>query len=143
MASGPELIIFWLRSQHTGRRFPTAVFSADTDMATMGWQSLSSTNLPEVVITRCSVEEQSNASLVELRVNGALGRNDFRVVRLLRSVDNNEALKGLPFQEFRSEYRPPSLYYKDILAGEGEAVCEERVSTKDFISEGGRILTLE
>jgi len=34
-------------------------------------------------------------------------------------------------------------YYKDILAGEGEAILEERVSDEDFISAGGRIMTLE
>ena len=112
-------------------------------MATMGWTSLSSTDLPEVVITRCSIDEHSNAPLLEARVNSALGRKDFRVVNLLRSVDNNETLKGLSFQEFRKNYRPRTLYYKDIVAGEGEAVCEERVSDEDFISAGGKILTLE
>src|SRR5882757_6382536 len=140
MVNGPEHIIYWLRSQQTGRRFPTVIMSADTDMVTIGWTSLSSTDLPEVVITRCSVDEDSNAPLLESRVNSALGRKDFRVVTLLRSVDNNEALKGLSFQEFRQNYQPPTLYYKDILAAEGEAIREERVSDEDFISAGGKIL---
>jgi hypothetical protein len=143
MANGPEHIIYWLRSQQTGRRFPKVIMSADTDMATIGWTSLSSTDLPEVVITRCSVEEHSNAPRLESRVNSALGRKDFRVVALLRSVDNNKALNGLSFQEFRQKFRPMTLYYTDILAGEGEAICEERVSDEEFISAGGKILTLE
>jgi hypothetical protein len=142
VVNGPEHIIYWLRSQQTGRRFPTAIMSGDTDMVTIGWTSLSSTDLPEVVITRCSIDEHSNAPLLESRVNSALGSKDFRVVTLLRSVDNSEALKGLSFQEFRKNYRQ-TLYYRDILVGEGEAICEECVSDEDFVSAGGRILNLE
>jgi hypothetical protein len=143
MISAPPYDIVWLRSEKTGRRFPTVVFSGDTDMVTMGWASLSSIVRTEVVITTCSADEMSNSSLLESRVNDLLGRNDLRFVPLIRVVENNTSLKGLSFPEFKKAVRPPTLYYKDILATDGEAVHIESVSPEDFMSTGGSVLNIK
>jgi hypothetical protein len=142
MINGPDYDIAWLRSEKTGRRFPTVVFSGDTDMVTMGWTSLSSAVRTEVAITTCSAEEMSNPSLLESRINDFLGRSDLRFVPLIRVVENNTSLMKLPFTEFKKAYRPPTLYYKDILAADGEAVCIERVSPENFASTGGLVLNI-
>ncbi len=96
MSSSPPYDVFWLRSEKTGRRFPTAVFSGDT----MGWTSLTSAVRPEVVITTCSAEEMSKPSLLESRTNNLLGRSDLRFVPLIRAVDNNTSLNRRIGSEF-------------------------------------------
>jgi hypothetical protein len=97
------------------------VFSADTDMPTVGWTSLTSTSRAEVVITTSSDEEDSNPASLEARVNAALGRTDLRVVQMSRVIDNDDDLRGLSFSEWSRRYKPPTLIYKDIM-GDGEAV---------------------
>ena len=49
--------ILWLESQATKKRFPIVQFSGDTDMATMGWESLTSTERPEIVVTQRTADE--------------------------------------------------------------------------------------
>lgn len=44
--------ILWLQSQATAKQFPIVEFSADTDMITNGWLSLTSINQPEIVVKR-------------------------------------------------------------------------------------------
>ena len=140
-ASPPEHYIVWLISQATGRRFPTVTFIADTDMVTMGWVALTSTDIPEVVIAECVGEELTNPRLVEERANLTLSRRDLRYIPIRRVVDNNEALKDLPFSEFRKQYRPPTIYYADIYS-DGEALVSAEIDTAAFLGFGGRISLL-
>lgn len=44
--------IVWLQSDTSAEQFPIVEFSADTDMATLGWVSLTSTDQPEIVVTQ-------------------------------------------------------------------------------------------
>ena len=140
--------ILWLQSEETGRRFPTVQFSADTDMVTMGWVSLTSIDGPEVVVTQMVGSEyivgaRTVEELVEQRVNAALGRNDLRCVPLVRAEERGPSGKGLSFQEFSRVYQSPRLFFRDIFAENSVAECIAEVSIADFESSGGRLLRYE
>lgn len=135
------MIIRWLRSLRTGHCFPTVLFSSDTDMATAGMISLSSTRRSEVAVTHLASEEfevaESRASrLVEDRINARLGCSDFRCVPLLRAVEH-KSQPGISFQEYRSSYRPPELFYRDIFDAQGEAVVDRDETLAEFRNAGG------
>jgi len=141
--------ILWLESHSTGRRFPTVLFSADTDMATAGWESLTSISRHEVVVTQLTAEEfratardPSTYVQVENRVNATLGRDDLRVPWLVRVEERGPQGAGLSFQEFRKVYRPPRLLYRDILALDSLAEEQSRVSREEFEGSGGRLVVL-
>lgn len=135
------MTIRWLRSLRTGRCFPTVLFSCDTDMATGGLISLSSTSRSEVAVTHLAAEEvdaaESRASrLVEDRINARLGCSDFRCVPLLRAVEH-KSQPDISFQEFRSAYHPPELFYRDIFDAQGEAVVDRDETLTEFRNAGG------
>ena len=133
----PEYEVHWAHSPAAGKRFPVAMLVGDTDFATLGYATLSSDRGPEVVITKCSPAEQSDPEALENRVNAALSRTDLRYVRLIRAEDRNRELAGSTFQQFREQYRKPTLYFADILTGSGEAEGISVVSAQQFLSEGG------
>jgi hypothetical protein len=76
--------ILWLESESTGKRFSTVLFSADTDMPTLGWVTLTSVETNEVFVTQLTAEEfratakrsRSGYLQAEKRINAALGRVD-------------------------------------------------------------------
>lgn len=140
--------ILWLQSEATGRRFPTVQFSADTDMVTFGWISLTSISGHELVIAQMVPSEHAAGAraaeeLVEHRLNAALGRNDLRAVPLVRAEQRGPSGHGLSFQEFRRVYQPPRLLYRDIFADGSVAECVAESSVADFQSGGGRLLRYE
>ena len=133
--------IRWLRSLRTGRCFPTVLFAGDTDMATAGLLSLSSTSRSEVAVAHLTAKEVDAAnsrasSLIEDRINCLLGRSDFRSVPLLRVVEQ-KSQPGIPFRGFRSSYRPPELFYRDIFNSRGEAVVDRDETMVEFRNAGG------
>jgi hypothetical protein len=135
-----EISIVWCRSLSTGKEFPLASFSGDTDMETDGWASVTSIDRPEVIVTRTvSAEfrgdEPAQRHLQE-RLNGALGRTDLRAPHLVRVRENTE-LTGASFQEFRKHYHRPTLFYFDVIVGSGEAEAVREVSVEEFRSSGG------
>jgi hypothetical protein len=138
------MTILWLRSLLTGRRFPTVLFSGDTDMATSGLASLSSITGPEVVVTHLTgkevaVDEYTAPRNLEERINATLGRSDFRCVPLVRSVEH-KTKPSISFQEFRASYRPPDLFYRDILAPDGEAIVDGQEILAEFRAAGGIVV---
>ena len=141
--------ILWLQSEATGRRFPIAQFSADTDMVTMGWVSLTSTSSQEVVVTQMLASENSaggiaaSEHLVESRVNAALGRSDLRAVPLMRVEPRGPSAEGLSFQEFRKVCQSPRLLYRDIFVEGSLAERVDEVSLQDFESSGGSLTRYE
>ena len=141
--------ILWLESQATGRQFPTVLFSADTDMATVGWASLTSTVSPEIVVTQLTAEEfratandPSSYTALERRINSALCRDDLRVPWLAQVIQRSSAA-GHSFQDFLRVYRPPRLLYRDILATDSLAEEVSRVPLTDFESSGGKLVAYE
>jgi hypothetical protein len=142
--------VLWLESVATGRRFPVAQFSADTDMVTTGWVSLTSINGNEIVAAMMTPDEwaataQETAAYarVERRINAALRRDDLRVPWLVQLVDQNRDLVGLSFQDFSRAYRPPRILYRDILAPSAIAEVVAEQSLEDFEREGGKLIAYE
>ena len=113
--------IVWLQSDTSAEQFPIVEFSADTDMATLGWVSLTSTDQPEIVVTQVTAEEfraiakgTDGYLAVEHRVNAALKRLDLKCSWLVR-VDDGPNVAGGSFQMFREAYRPPKLFFETFL----------------------------
>ena len=135
-----EITIFWCRSLSTGKEFPLASFSGDTDMETDGWASVTSIDRPEVIVTRVASAElkgdEAAQHHLQQRLNAALGRTDLRASHLVRVRRNSEAV-GISFQVFREQYAPPTLYFFDVIAGAGEAEAVREVSVEDFRLSGG------
>lgn len=118
--------VTWLRSLSTNRLFPTVIFTADTDMVTMGWVCLSNINDKELVITQLTAIELVNedwGQLVEDRVNTTLSKNGFRCVCFIKSIEKE------PF-------------FTDIYDSQSMAKIEKVVSKKEFEEEGGVFLVL-
>ena len=141
--------ILWLESKHTGGRFPTVLFSGDTDMATIGWVSLTSISCHEIVVTQLTAEEsRATASeptaftQVENRINATLGRDDLRIPWLARIEQRGPNAAGLSFQDFVKAHRPPRLLYRDILAPDSLSEELSRESREQFESSGGRLVVL-
>ena len=143
--------ILWLRSEKTGKKFPVVQFSADTDMATNGWVSLTSGVNHDLVVTTLTdaefnktSEDSSGYLLLEARVNKILNRTDLlsswvaAVVEPSYDVD----ITTLSFQQFRRIAEQPQLRYRDIYSAEGLATIEAEVSRRDFEREGGKLLVL-
>ena len=143
--------ILWLRSEQTGKKFPVVQFSADTDMATNGWASLTSGVNHDLVVTTLTddefnktLEDSSGHLLLEARINKILNRTDLlaswvaAVVEPSYDVD----IATLPFQEFRKLAKQPQLLYRDIYSPDGLAAIETEVSRRDFERKGGKLLVL-
>ena len=132
--------IRWLQSS-TGERFPIVVLTADTDMVTMGWETLSSVRSPEIVITSLTSEEydipfhgrsEDYAARVEARLEQQLGRDDLRIIHVERHSDD-EVKAGAA-----------RVAYRDILAQDAFTATEvQRTSLAEFLEVGGRILWAE
>jgi hypothetical protein len=141
--------IVWLRSLSSDKLFPTVQFNADTDMATMGWISLTSVVGPEIVVTQLTPGEFEIAAAdsfeyvrVEDRVNAILCRDDLRVPWLERIERRGPQATDLSWEEFRNAYRPARLLYRDILVSESLAEEAYRQSRKQFEHDGGRLWVL-
>jgi hypothetical protein len=135
----PEFEIAWLRSRETGRRFPIAILSGDSDATTDGWLPLTSHDRPEIVIVR--LESRESESEAVLRANQALGRTDLKAVQL-REVETQPEARGKSFQEFRHSHKPPRLTYADIYTSGGDAEVVEVVTSQAFLSTGGVVSDL-
>jgi hypothetical protein len=144
--------ILWLISEKTGKKFPTVLFSGDTDMVTMGWISLTSVVNQDIVITRMTAGEFKDSAVgpdsylkVETRANETLNRSDLvcpwlaKVVEPIYDVDT----KKLSFQEFRKLYKKPQLFYRDIHSPDTFATVVKEVSFHEFEQQGGKLVILE
>lgn len=143
--------ILWLKSEKTGKKFPAVQFSADTDMATTGWVSLTSPINHDLVVATMTDDEFNHATegssgylLLEARVNMALERTDLRCTWLAAVVEPSYDIDiaTLSFQQFRKIARPPTLLYRDIYSDTTFATIESEVSRRDFEQKGGRFLVL-
>lgn len=143
--------ILWLKSQTTGKQFPVVQFSADTDVATAGWVSLTSPINHDLVVTTMtddefnkSIDDSSGYLLLEARVNKAFDRTDLVCCWLVEVVEPSYDIDiaTLSFQEFRKVAKQPQLLYRDIYGDGGLAIIETKVSRRDFERKGGTFLVL-
>lgn len=141
--------ILWLRSLETAQRFPMVEFSADTDMPTQGWISLTSLEKPEVVIAQVTAEEMKASRddftghlMAEKRINETLRRSDLRCVWLIRAEDQGPNGADMSFQDFLEAYQPPRLLYRDIFTPDGEAEEDASETRAEFEGNGGRVLVI-
>lgn len=126
-----------------GKHAPYLTFIGDTDMVTNGLVSLSSIRRNEIVVAEgqgSELRDREGAAILG-RISAQLGRNDLRVVRLLRSEDM-DAKAGLSFQAFRGKYRPPSPIFSCPHCLTGEAEVEKRLSLAEYGQEGGELTVL-
>lgn len=137
--SAPPFDVTWLQSKQTGRRFPIAVLSGDTDSATDEWLPLTSVQHPEIVLVRLNPGERDDDA--ESRPNRTLHRDDLRSVKL-KEVKHQTRARGLSFHELRRIYQRPKLTYSDIYAPQGDAEPTESVTAEMFVRGGGIVSEL-
>jgi hypothetical protein len=111
-------------------------------MVTTDLESLSSISNNEIVVVERQSDEfgDDRDARLEARGNASLGRDDLRVIRLLRG-EEIELPQGLSFQEFRKKYRPPQLICACPKCGHGEAMEVRSISPSAY-QGGGGILTV-
>ncbi|WP_175821932.1 hypothetical protein [Burkholderia sp. BCC0419] len=141
--------IVWLQSNISAKQFPIVEFSADTDMATMGWVSLTSTDRPEIVVTQVTADEfhaiaegTDGYLAVEHRVNAALKRSDLKCSWLACVEEVGSSVAGGSFQGFREAYRPPKVSFRDILHSDSLAHEVSRTTRSEFEHNGGKVIVL-
>lgn len=141
--------ILWLRSSKDEKPFPIVRFSADTDMATEGWVSLTSIEHPEIVVTqltgaeyRATFEGTEGYLQVECRINHALGRSDLKCSWLVRVEQPEQTGKGSSFMAFYMD-RLPKLLYRNIFRNDTLAEVISIVSLSEFEQEGGKLMVLK
>jgi hypothetical protein len=142
--------ILWLQSSTDMKPFPIVQFSADTDMSTQGWVSLSSTDRPEIVITQLTAEEYRNTIngtdaylQLERRVNNVLDRTDLRCSWLVRVEQPEQSNQGTSFTVFGSGQLPKKLLYRDILSTDSVAEVVGQVTLAEFERNGGNVKLLK
>jgi hypothetical protein len=120
-------------------------FSGDTDMATQGLASLTSVITNELILFEMTGSEWNNYSdqtSAEHRISILLKRDDLRAALFLRTEDTSPNGKGINFQEFRKNYKPPAVIYKCPICETGEAVSIEKQTIADYKNNGGTIICL-
>jgi hypothetical protein len=121
--------------------FPTFCFSGDTDMVTIGLESVSCLDPAGVVLGTLDQDE--------LRVGVDQGREHFanRMSQLLgtnlvalsvRHWIKEPSGAGMSFQQARRVYRPPQPIYSCPKCF-GEAQVASTHEPADFIAQGGRL----
>jgi len=128
-----SVYVNWLDS-FGGNNFPNIVFSADTDMSTIGLGSLTSCEKHEIVVAEYSSDEwkrgvgpdlpaswiQANIDF-ENRINKQMGRSDLRSIWYI-SLE-------------------PEAMFRDIHSQKGESKrILERQSIDDFFENGGELI---
>ncbi|WP_412025758.1 hypothetical protein [Burkholderia cepacia] len=142
--------IVWLQSNTSAKQFPIVQFTADTDMATLGWVSLTSTERPEIVVVQVTAEEfraiadgTDGYLAVEHRVNAALKRSDLKCSWLARVEEVTPSVKDSSFQAFREAYRRPKVSFRDILHRDSLAQEVSRTTRAEFERNGGKVIILQ
>ena len=107
-------------------------------MATAGWASFTSTNRREIVIAALTPVEwnggEDGLNTALGRISAALGRDDLRVVQIVR-VEPASSAADLSFQQFRMSYRAPKVFYTSVDSNQ-EARLESEQSLEEFVMNG-------
>jgi hypothetical protein len=141
--------ILWLQSSEDEKPFPIVQFTADTDMATDGWVSLTSTEQPEIIVTQLTGEEYratfegtQGYLQVERRANHALGRSDLKCSWLVCVEQPEQTGKSSSFMAFYKD-RVPKLLYRNIFRNDTLAEVVSKISLSEFEQGGGKLMVLK
>ena len=123
-----------LRCQGCGAVFPHFQFSGERETETGGLFSASSGKADEVLLFEAKPEEwkdfdRAGATLAEQRIARELGRDDLRVIRLLRIESALTTGQGMSFADFKKSYRPPVMVYSCACCAEGESRLAEEAAS--------------
>jgi len=136
--------ILRLQCQACGAVFPHFQFSGERDTDEAGLFSASSGATNEVFIAEATAAEwkdfdRAGATLAERRLCSEQGREDLRVIRLLRIESALTGGQGMSFAQFKASYRAPVLLYSCACCENGECRTGETLSCAEFEQSGGRI----
>lgn len=136
--------ILRLRCQACDAAFPHFQFSGERETDDAGLYSASSGTTSEVFIAEATPEEwkdidRGGATLAQQRLCAQEGRDDLRVIRLLRIESALTGGQGMSFAQFKAAYRPAVMVYSCACCGSGECRTEETLSCAEFESAGGSI----
>lgn len=126
-------------------RFPTFVFSGDSDMVTAGLEAATSVEPPFVVLGQLNADEL-NAEYADgrerfsNRMSERLGQH--LVVLSIARWTPTPSARNMAFQQFQQAYRPSEPIYLCPKCG-GEAAVATRQFSADFVAEGGRLVLTE
>ena len=125
-----EGTILRLRCQACGAQFPHFQFTGERETETSGLFSASSGKADEVLVFEARPEEwkdfdRAGATLAEKRIAQDLGRDDLRVIRLLRIESALTMGQGMSFADFKKSYRPPVMVYSCACCEAGESKLVE------------------
>jgi hypothetical protein len=118
---------------------------ADTDTADIG--AATSCEKNEIVITEINSDEWNNWEAggileFEKRISQQLGRDDLRVVRLLRVEPTHQVARGISFKEFQKKFVRPQLVFSCIHCTDGESTSVAEESIEEFRRSGGSVSIL-
>ncbi|HEY0915487.1 MAG TPA: hypothetical protein VGE22_11500 [Solimonas sp.] len=136
--------ILRLQCQACGAVFPHFQFSGERETETGGLFSTSSGKADEVFIGEATADEwkdfdRAGATLAERRLAVEQGRDDLRVIRLLRIESALTTGQGMSLADFRKSYRPPVMVYSCACCEGGESRVVGECSLKEFGNAGGCI----
>lgn len=119
-----------LRCQVCGAVFPHFQFSGERETESGGLFSASSGKADEVLVFEAKPEEwkdfdRAGTTLAEQRIARELGRDDLRVIRLLRIESALTTGQGMSFADFKKSYRPPVMVYSCACCDAGESRLAE------------------
>ena len=118
---------------------------ADTDTAGIG--SVTSCEKNEIVIAEINTAEWNSleaggALQFEKRISQQLGRDDLRVLRLLRVEQPHQIASGISFKEFQKKFVQPLLVFSCIYCTDGESISVAEESIEEFRRSGGQVSIL-
>jgi hypothetical protein len=137
--------ILKLRCDACRMAFPTMEFSGDTDMATWGLASATSSSGDVLVVGEMTADEYGVGYAAGFdrfaeRVTRQQG-SVFKAAHLLRSEVDQSVAQGSDFSEFRRSYFAPTLIFGCLACG-GDARVVGRESGQDFQHHGGKLTVL-
>lgn len=136
--------ILRLQCQACSAVFPHFQFSGERETETGGLFSASSGKADEVFIAEATADEwkdfdRAGATLAERRLALEKGRDDLRVIRLLRIESALTTGQGMSLADFRKSYRPPVMIYSCACCEGGESRVVGECSRREFEQAGGCI----
>lgn len=143
-----EGTVLSLCCESCGARFPHFSFSGEEDSDTAGLYSATSPRSNELILAEAESSEWTVLAsgdleaikAIESRLSQQFVRDDLRIVRLLRTEQQQKSAAGLSFAEFRKTYKPPILVYSCISCPAGESRVQEELTVNSFRKSGGNIL---
>lgn len=139
--------ILRMKCDRCGKTFAHFQFEGEADVDTEGLCSASVCGDTEVAIIEALPDEWDDLQLgkaekIEKRLALELGRDDFRILNLIRA-EKKEITKGrVSFLDFKKRYEPPVMVYSCPCCVDGEARAVQEATVGAFKKAGGNIITV-